>query len=151
MSVTELRDSGWNHYKRSLRDLAQHSIQVGIVDNPELAQIAAWLEFGTPDAKHPIPERPAHRICFEKNKAELKRKYAHYTKLIGEGKISQAQALQQIGDWYAGKLRWEIINYNAVPNSEATIKHKGVNDPLMDTGEYVNAIKPDVRRRVYGG
>lgn len=148
MEPTQLRDKGWNHYKRSLRDLAQHSIKVGIVDNEELAQIAGWLEFGTDD----IPERGAHRACFEKNKAELKRKYAHYTKQVTEGKISPAQALQRIGDWYAGKLRWEIINWTDPDNAESTIEQKGFNDPLIGpNAAYVNAIKPEIMRRVYGG
>lgn len=143
---TELRDSGWNYLKRSLRDLAQHQIVAGILDNEELALIAQWLEYGTPDADYPIPERPAHRACFEKNKLGLRQQYAEKTKLVMEGKISKDEALRRIAAWYAGKLRWEIINYNAVPNAPATVKAKGFNDPLIDSGDYVNQIEAKVRK-----
>lgn len=139
MTNTELRDRGWGRFKRNLQDLKGQTLVVGVLDeDSELAQIALWLEFGTDDGR--IPERPAHRMTFEKLRPELKIKYAELVKLVSEGKISPKQGIARIGAWYAGKLRWEIIRYNAVPNAESTVRQKGFDDPLMDTGEYVNNI-----------
>lgn len=140
---TELLDGGWDKIKGNMLKMAHHSVTVGIHDDPVLAQIAQWLEFGT---KY-IPERPAHRACFEKNKAELKLKYAEMVKLVLAGKISEAQALQRIGDFYAGKLRDEIQKFEDPHNAASTIAEKGFDDPLIGpNADYVNAINPKVVR-----
>lgn len=143
MPSVQLIDKGFQRYKKALKDIGEHTVDVGVFDNDELAQIAAWLEFGT---EH-IPERPAHRICFERNKAKLSKKYAQMVRDVGEGKLSYAQGLQRIGDWYAGKLRDEIQNWTDPPNAPATIAQKGFDDPLIDTGHYVNSINPRVTKK----
>lgn len=144
MTGVQLNDRGWARFKKGMLDLKKQTLFVGVLDqDSELAMIASWLEFGTDDGH--IPERPVHRITFENLRPELKRKYAEVAKLVTEGKISAKQGLSRIGSWYAGKLRWEIIRYNAVPNADSTIRQKGFDDPLMDTGNYVNSINWDLR------
>lgn len=123
-----------------MQGLVDHGLEVGVFDDPEKALIAIWLEFGTPDADNPIPERPVFRETYDALLHQLKRKQGEYTRMVGEGRITAKQAQHRLGLWYAGKLRWAIIRYDDVPNSEATIKAKGFNDPWIDTGGLVNAV-----------
>lgn len=139
MSKTYMIDTGYHSFKRRVLDLEKKSLFVGILDHDsELALIANVLEFGSEDGV--IPERPVHRDTYQKLRHELKSKYAQVINLVSEGKISPKQAMARIGSWYAGKLRWAIIKYNEVPNAESTIKQKGFDDPLINTGDYVNSI-----------
>jgi hypothetical protein len=133
----KVQDAGWAKWKAAMQSLADSGFEVGIFDE-EAAQIAVWLEFGTDDGH--IPERPVFRETFEDLRAELLKKDAHYTRLVGQGKISPRQARARLGAWYAGKLRWAIIRYDDVPNAESTIKKKGFDDPWIDTGHLVNAV-----------
>lgn len=139
MAKTTVQDAGWAKWKAAMQRLADSGFEVGVFD-PEAAQIAIWNEFGTPDAKYPIPERPVFRQTLDDLSHDLLKKDAEYTGMVGEGRISARQARARLGAWYAGKLRWAIIRYHEVPNAPATVEKKGVDDPWIDTGHLVNSV-----------
>lgn len=150
MSV-ERKDHGWERIKRELMQLEKHNINAGILSDKgsdavdggyTLAQIAAFNEFGTDR----IPERPAHRTTFENSKSGLNRRLAGVVGLVAQGKISYTTGLERLGNWYTGELKQSIINWNDPPNADSTVRQKGFNNPLIETGRTVNSIDFEIVR-----
>ena len=52
--------------------------------------------------------------------------------------------LHQLGNWYRDVQRAHIRNGNWVPNAPATIRRKGSDRPLIDTGQLVNSVEYEV-------
>lgn len=148
-------DHGWEKHLKALQKLDGKEIAVGILGDsaayqyPDaeagftLVDIAIVNEFGSDDGH--IPERPAHRNCFEKSKAGLRKRLAGSLRLIGEGKVDPIQQLNKLGLWYVGELRQEIIDFDDPANAPYTIEKKGADNPLIDTGRMVNSIQHVVR------
>lgn len=141
----EQKDHGWARIKRELQQLEKHNVQAGILSDKgsdavegghTLAEIASFNEFGTDD----IPERPAHRTAFEQSKAGFQRRLAGIVGLVAQGKISYVTGFERLGAWYVGELKQSVINWSDPPNADSTVRQKGANNPLIDTGRTVNSI-----------
>ena len=149
MASSEIQDHGWLKVRRELNKLQAHNVNVGILSDKgsqtveggdTLAEVAAYNEFGT---EH-IPERPAHRDTFDKTRAGFKKRLAGIVGLIVEGKISYETGLERMGIWYANELKQAIINWSDPPNAPSTVRKKGANNPLIDTGRTVNSIDYEI-------
>lgn len=135
-------------YFRELKKMTDMEIQVGFQgdqkyeDGTSIAQVAAINEFGASD----IPERPFMRQSFENHEGELQAACDAAQRLVSSGGSAE-QALQQIGVVAKGLVQDEIVNGGFAPNAESTIKKKGSEQPLIDTGTMRQSVNFVVKRR----
>lgn len=144
---TDLTPEG-KKYFRELKKMTDMEIQVGFQgdqkyeDGTSIAQVAAINEFGASD----IPERPFMRQSFENHEGELQAACDAAQRLVSSGGSAE-QALQQIGVIAKGLVQDEIVNGGFAPNAESTIKKKGSEQPLIDTGTMRQSVNFVVKRR----
>jgi hypothetical protein len=144
---TDLTPEG-KKYFRELKKMTDMEIQVGFQgdqkyeDGTSIAQVAAVNEFGASD----IPERPFMRQSFENHEGELQAACDAAQRLVSSGGSAE-QALQQIGVVAKGLVQDEIVNGGFAPNAESTIKKKGSEQPLIDTGTMRQSVNFVVKRR----
>lgn len=144
---TDLTPEG-KKYFRELKKMTDMEIQVGFQgdqkyeDGTSIAQVAAINEFGASD----IPERPFMRQSFENHEGELQAVCDAAQRLVSSGGSAE-QALQQIGVVAKGLVQDEIVNGGFAPNAESTIKKKGSEQPLIDTGTMRQSVNFVVKRR----
>lgn len=143
---TDLTPEG-KKYFRELKKMTDMEIQVGFQgdqkyeDGTSIAQVAAVNEFGASD----IPERPFMRQSFENHEGELQAACDAAQRLVSSGGSAE-QALQQIGVVAKGLVQDEIVNGGFAPNAESTIKKKGSEQPLIDTGTMRQSVNFVVKR-----
>ena len=144
---TDLTPEG-KKYFRELKKMTDMEIQVGFQsdqkyeDGTSIAQVAAVNEFGASD----IPERPFMRQSFENHEGELQAACDAAQRLVSSGGSAE-QALQQIGVVAKGLVQDEIVNGGFAPNAESTIKKKGSEQPLIDTGTMRQSVNFVIKRR----
>ena len=105
--------------------------------------IAAINEFGNEDLH--IPPRPFMRESTPKFREAMVRilldhdyeKYPHLT----------ARDVEELKQTFKDILGESIRNFSSPPNAPRTVKRKGFNDPLVETGGLQDAIEVDVERR----
>lgn len=123
------------------------------------AAIAAWNEFGVQASGKPcefyagdelirmyhagMPARPFFSTMINKEKGAWAAKLTSMLKANHD----TLKSLQGIGDNIKDSLRESIIGWSEPPNAPITIKKKGKNDPLVDTGNMGNtAIEVKVEK-----
>ena len=87
-----------------------------------------------------IPPRPFFRTMIANNQASWGPTAA---KLLKQG-IQPAEVLNLMGEEIAGQLRASIIALKTPPNAPSTIRKKGFDDPLIDTGHMLNSVDFEV-------
>lgn len=108
----------------------------------QVAQVAAWNEFGTiaPDANEEnnqgetpkgIPERPFIRTMVAKKSPRWGQQLGVALK---KSNYDAMKGLAIMGEIMQGQMRDSIENWTNPPNADATVKRKGFNKPLIDTG-----------------
>lgn len=151
-------DLGWNRIKKELKLINKSYTKVGIQGkkgNEEhpikkkkgaskkgatIAMVGLYNEYGTPNAKHPIPARPFMRTSFDGNKKQIEKiKASQYAKIL-EGKQTVKRALGLIGEFMVGKVKLKITAIKSPPNAAWTIKSKGSSNPLIDTARMRNSV-----------
>ena len=110
-----------------------------------MVDVAAFNEFGTST----IPARPFFKQSYENHRDELQNICARAAKSVISGGPAD-KALDMIGVFTTGLVQEEILNGNFAPNSPSTIKRKGSDVPLIDTGGMRQSIR-HVKRRKGGG
>ena len=132
-------------FLKELRKLESLEVRVGFQagqatyeDGADLAEVAAFNELGSSDT----PARPFMRQSFENHEAELQAACDAANKVLADGGTAQ-QALQKIGVFAKGLVQQEIVDGGFAPNAETTVKKKGSDKPLIDSGlmrESVNFV-----------
>lgn len=156
MARTTVHDLGYARIKRELLKLEKSVVEVGILgesaryadpdsDGFTLVDVAIVNEFGSEDGH--IPERPAHRQTYNAKRNDLKKRIAGSVRLIAEGKVDTGTQLDRLGLWYTGELKDTIRQFNDPPNAPSTVRQKGANNPLVDTGRMLNSINHEVSSR----
>lgn len=144
---TDLTPEG-RRYFRELQKMTEMEVRVCFQgdekyeDGTTIAEVAAYNEFGSSDT----PERPFMRQSFENHESELQAACDAANRLVSSGG-SADQALQQIGVVAKGLVQEEIVNGGFAPNAESTIKKKGSEQPLIDTGTMRQSVNFVVKRR----
>lgn len=110
-------------------------------DGTPVGAVATFQEFGTPNAKHPIPPRPFFRNMIRDKSGEWGPAMAD---LLKSNDYDARRVLELTGQAIAGQLRASIIATNAPPLSPVTIRRKGFSKPLIDTGHMLNSIDYEV-------
>ena len=105
----------------------------------EIALIASWLHFGT---KHIDPGWPFLTEALDENLNELiVIRDKLYLKIV-EGKLTTKMGLAIMGEFLVNKTKAKIVAMKHPPNAPYTIRmKKGVNNPLIDTGQLLNSVQ----------
>ena len=134
----------------------RHVLSVGILQ-PEasivyksgatMGQIASWNEFGTPD----IPARPFMRQTF-RTKKDIRqglRVRVRKSKSMGvsDGTDLPIDTLEAMGQALASAMKSIIAGWKSPKNAEFTIKKKGKDDPLVETGLMMKSVRYEVKKR----
>ena len=143
MSVeVKLIDHGFDNIIRQALKLDGKGVKVGIRrgkgshDGTDMLDIAVYNHFGTAT----IPARPFVSDCAEKNAGQIKEAQKRLVYRVYQGSLSADGALAQLGAWYVNVQKGHILHGGWTPNAPATIKRKGLNKPLVDTGQLVNTV-----------
>lgn len=143
---------GGSKFRSALRNAvskaAGGTVRVGILETQtyptkdgkgdvSVAQVAYWNEYGTAN----IPARPFFRNTI----AEKQDEWADNAASIlqhADGDVGKALAL--IGEGVKGDIVETIQNFSEPENAPSTVKKKGFNKPLIDTGDLWRAIQSEV-------
>jgi hypothetical protein len=148
MSVTI---SGGDRLEAALRAMAAKvsnpgTLRVGFLENAKypdgtpVAMIAAIQDFGAPAAG--IPPRPFFRNMIADKKGEWPKAIGDLLKANNyDAKIT----LDQTGQAIVGQLRQSIIDTNAPPLKPATVRRKGFEKPLIDTGHMIQSVDYEIK------
>lgn len=134
--------------KRAVGNAADGKVRVGIIESQtypvkngrggqSVAQVAYWNEYGTAT----IPSRPFFRNTIAEKQDEWAESSANILKSV-DGDVKQALAL--IGEGVKGDIVETIQNFREPENAPSTVKKKGFNKPLIDTGDLWRAIQSEV-------
>ena len=134
---------GGDKFRRRLAGLASQSsgslkVRVGIFesakyeDGTPVAAVAFWNEYGTAN----IPPRPFFRNTVAAHKDEWPHQAAAILRQNGDVR----QTLALMGEGIKGQIAESIQNLHEPPNAPATIRKKGFDKPLIDTGTLWRSI-----------
>ena len=114
---------------------------------------AQFVKAGTPGIvgvtkphKIVIPERSFMRSTLKEKKKEIIALQKKMLVQIRKGEMTVEQALGLIGEFTADAMSQKLVQLKDPPNTAATIKRKGSNNPLVDTGQTKNSITYEVNR-----
>ncbi len=113
-------------------------------DGHTVAEVAAWQEYGTATA----PARPGLAVTFERHRAELLVAARRFLADVVDGRKSRDEAEFALGELALEKLRHTIDAARewARPNAVSTVRAKGHDQPLFDSGTYRGNASWAVRR-----
>lgn len=143
---TDLTPEG-KRYFAELKKLAEMEVVVGFQedqaydDGTSLAEVAAHNEFGSSDT----PARPFMKQSFEKHEKELQAACNSVNAALSKGDTAQ-HALNTIGVVAKGIVQDEIVNGGFAPNAPSTVRKKGSEQPLIDTGHMRQSVNFVVRK-----
>lgn len=112
---------------------AKHTDEDG--NTADMAEIAMFNELGTSTS----PPRPFLRMTVDENKDKINQFVETQTKRIAQG-ASAEQCMKQMGAFGVSLVQEKIGNGTFTPNAESTIKAKGSDKPLIDTGQLRQSV-----------
>ena len=142
--------SGGEKLEAKLKDLAQKvsnpgTLRVGFLsgatypDGTSVAMVAAIHNYGAPAAG--IPPRP----FFSNVVAKGKKKWGNaLVTLLKDNDFDARRALELMGEGIRGEIQNEINNGSFAPLKPATVRRKGFDKPLIDTGHMVNSVDSEI-------
>jgi len=101
----------------------------------DLVDIAMWNEFGTVD----IPSRPFMRDSVDKHEADINYMLAAQKDALLHGATAR-EILNTAGIFQQDLIQTEIEQGDFVANAPATVRSKGSDKPLIDTGTMKNSV-----------
>ena len=104
-------------------------------DGTSTPLVAAVQEFGSPSRN--IPPRPFFRNMIARKHNEWPSAVAA---LMKSNNYNVTKTLMQTGEAIKGQLQQSIKDTNTPSLASATIKAKGFDKPLIDTGHMINSI-----------
>lgn len=111
----------------------------------DMAQIAMWNELGTSTS----PSRPFLRMSVDENASDINTMCGKQLKTITEGGTAE-QCLKQVGVFGVSLVQEKIVSGSYAPNAPSTIKKKGSDKPLIDTGRMRQSVKYVIRKKGSG-
>ena len=136
-----------------------HKVEAGFfesakyADGTPVAYIAAIQEFGYPEGN--IPSRPFFRNAIKANEQKWGEAAKRLIVSAIEGKISESQALEQLGAMIKGDIQESIIDGDFESLKQSTLDARqsrkrtaGVaNKPLIDTGHMMRSVDYVVEKK----
>ena len=94
-----------------------------------------------------IPKRPTIEPTIEQNRDAIAKKIKKIVLDIVNTNTDNSDAeLEKIGLWLVNKVRAKFGSEELAPNAPSTIKAKGSDRPLIDTGQLRNSVTYVIRR-----
>lgn len=167
MSVVIKDTNNIDKVMHNLKQLDGKQIKVGLFgsDSSELVMIGAVHEYGVeipvtdkmrawfaangyPLRKETkvikIPERSWLRSGFDENIDKIADKIERLLPDVLEGQVNPKLFMDAVGMEFAGLIQKKMRDLRKPPNSQMTIERKGSDNPLIDTGRLVGAIRHEV-------
>ncbi len=145
---TDLTPEGKRYFKE-LERLSKLEVQVGFQagektyeDGTDLVDVAAYNEYGTSDT----PARPFMKQSFENHEDELQKACDRVNQTLNRGGTAEA-GLKELGVFVKGLVQEEIVDGGFEPNAPSTIKKKGSEQPLIDTGTMRQSVNYVIKKR----
>lgn len=104
-------------------------------DGVDMADIAMWNELGTSGA----PSRPFLRKSVDENEEKIIVFGQLQAKRLTQGATAQ-EILTALGAMQKGLVQEKIVDGNYAPNAPSTIRKKGSDKPLIDTGRMRQSV-----------
>ena len=140
MATVTDTDLGYRALLASFPSLRRVQVLVGILDDPELAPIAAFNEFGTDT----IPERSFLRSTVDENRTKYGTAMgAAIVDVLVRGQTVE-QAFGGLGELVQFDIQDKIEAIDHPRNAPSTIAKKGFDDPLIETGILHDSIDFEV-------
>ncbi len=140
-------------FEQMLRELAEQEVRIGFQrgdaseeDGMDICDIAMWNELGT---EH-IPSRPFLRKSVDENESEINAFLESGKECILRG-ASARQVLSDIGMFQKDLIQEKITEGNFTPNAASTIRKKGSDKPLIDTGRMRQSVNYVICRKGESG
>ena len=142
---------------KSISDLGNVRIAAGWIHPGEkhadtqltMAQLAQVMEYGAVTGKRThIPPRPMLRFTARLKGKEWVKEAGELAKNVLNGKQKGRGAYETLGMLIADDIKG-VMNTSSLftPNAPSTVKRKGKNTPLIDTGELRDAVDYKVYKR----
>lgn len=135
-------------FEKLLKELGQLEVRIGIQqgeaveEGVDLVDIAMFNELGTIH----IPSRPFLRDSVDANADQINSFLQSTKKELLRGGSAE-DVLKKIGVFQKGLIQEQIVKGSFAPNSEATIRRKGSDTPLVDTGRMRQSINYVIQQK----
>lgn len=113
----------------------------------DLVTVAAWNEFGTKK----IPARPFMQQTMDKHGDDVSKFSYQCVQAVVMGKLDLKTAANRLGAYVKGLVQQTIRDGEFAPNAPSTIRKKGSDHPLIDTGHMRQSVNYVVRKKGSGG
>ena len=145
------RDLGWSDLVREARKLDGLEVSAGILENSgnyakgqSLVDVAIWNEYGTSR----IPSRPFIRISSDDNRNAWGKLAENCAGKVLRGNMSARSAGEAVGQQMVKDIKKVFGDKGKLaPNAPSTIKKKGHDKPLIDTGKLRDSVNYRVEDR----
>lgn len=136
--VVEDNDLGLKAIEKEIKKLDGTHTDIGQFGSggdpsEDIAARAAVQEFGTRDGR--VPSRPFQRDTFKKNLKDLKIEIEKGYNMLLERRSNVKKLLEDIGEWYTGKMKEIFTEGTFKALAEATVRQKKSSRPLVDKGD----------------
>ncbi len=105
-------------------------------DGVDLLDVAMWNELGTSRA----PSRPFMRKSVDENADKISAFLKAQLQKLARGETTAEQILKAVGVFQKGLVQAKIRDGDFVPNAPRTIRRKGSDKPLIDTGRMRQSV-----------
>lgn len=137
---------------KALEELGTYEVVVGFTDqlhknsSLKVSQIAYIHEFGSPINN--IPARPFFYSGVSNARDRIGNLARYYGGLVADGKRGAIKnGLEDIGAEAVRSIRRKLFQGPFEPLAPSTVERKGHDTPLIDTGQMLDSIEYQVRRR----
>ena len=140
---------GVKEWTNVIKEIDDKNVYIGITGTTNgargNAEIMALHEYGNGR----VPERRPIRLSMEKNSAKYAKRFQQAIDKALRDEIDVDTALKSIGEEGAGDVKITIMNGLTPPLASSTVRARKNNSdtPLYDTGELVNSITYEVRKK----
>lgn len=147
MAIVRDNRKQWDVLRRQLEQLHDTEVVAGItnsahVGGQSVAEYAAYNEFGTSR----IPARPFMRTAFDDNQQKLERMVLRAGREVVLGKITGAQFFNGVGLQMQNVIKRQIRSNMDPRNAISTVKAKGSDHTLIDTGVMLSNVTFEIRK-----
>lgn len=139
-------DRGYKRTVDTIFDLSANPVDIGVGvfddsgtygDGTSVVEVAMYQEFGTSR----IPERSFIRAYIDENEIRIREMMRDSLQAVARGVVSKDTAMRLLGQKIANEMKGRLSAGIPPPNAPSTVKQKGVNAPLVNTGRLREAIK----------
>ena len=155
--------SGWEKLKKDLKELDQNEVQLGWFpenrygadnDNLPMAYVASLNEQGHINGVSSLvpgaitPPRPFMRVGLRDalKAGPNKQQFQYMIEAITSGQ-STLMVMQKSLPVFEQTLRQVMLDWDTPPNSPLTVKMKGFDDPLRNSGELIANVTAKVAKK----